>query len=61
MENNKLTKEELKELVGGDITNKNSTSGCVCWYNNTSLTNENSVDECRCICHTPTEQDIILG
>ena len=64
MENNKLTKEELNELVGGsvdvdevvvlnpdDIINKNSYWGCTCTYKNTSaISNENTVTNCTCQC-----------
>lgn len=55
-----LEEDEMSLLVGGlvnlaqlpdDILNKNSTSGCVCTYDNHStITNENGVDGCRCKC-----------
>ncbi|GEM_PF-2058731 len=57
----KLTKEELKELRGGnkstlisagdEIKNINETAKCFCTYSNmTSLINKNSVDGCLCTC-----------
>jgi hypothetical protein len=60
MEQINLTKEELKEFVGGhyesyklandDVNNVNTKSGCMCEYDNRSLTNSNSVDGCGCRC-----------
>ncbi|MDR2408092.1 MAG: hypothetical protein LBE13_08275 [Bacteroidales bacterium] len=60
MENIKLTKEELNELIGGqraevlqpaDIINSNSFMGCICYYNNLGVvTNKNSVNACYCEC-----------
>ncbi len=55
----KLTNEELAEIkglggipaAGDDIKNDNTVSGCVCYYNNTSLTtNSNGVSICTCEC-----------
>jgi len=57
--NRKLSKEELKELVGGifmdesrsDIINDNSHWGCRCTFNNNStISNKNSVQNCQCDC-----------
>jgi len=55
-----LTIEELAELQGGvmqktkameENTNHNSSSGCLCWYNNHSgVTNTNDVGGCLCSC-----------
>ncbi|MDR2408094.1 MAG: hypothetical protein LBE13_08285 [Bacteroidales bacterium] len=60
MENIKLTTEELNELIGGqraevlqpaDILNINSSTGCICYYNNSNaVENTNSVMTCRCYC-----------
>ncbi|MDR2145362.1 MAG: hypothetical protein LBE91_02745 [Tannerella sp.] len=58
----KLTKEELKNLVGGfvvlsaravdtDVKNSNGYLGCVCTYNNQgAIDNSNTVQGCRCEC-----------
>ena len=56
-----LTKEELKELIGGqlslqsvaaqDVNNSNTTFGCQCTYNNKSvISNSNSSNSCECLC-----------
>ncbi|MDR2145361.1 MAG: hypothetical protein LBE91_02740 [Tannerella sp.] len=55
-----LTKKELKELIGGSCTqmlqqfkssdNINETAGCICNYDNDSLTNSNAAVGCRCNC-----------
>lgn len=57
-----LTNEEMIYLLGGstmvlnefassDINNTNSTATCVCSYKNKSvITNDNSVNGCRCLC-----------
>ncbi|MDR2927329.1 MAG: hypothetical protein LBV41_03895 [Cytophagaceae bacterium] len=61
MDIQKLTQEELSELVGGvetgtveppNVLNKNNTAGCVCTYNNApqAIYNINSVDGCLCKC-----------
>jgi hypothetical protein len=60
MRNEKLTKEELNELVGGitwlksrekDINNLNQTDGCYCNYNNhAAVNNTNESVACQCHC-----------
>ena len=61
MKKSNLTKEELKELIGGqlslqsiasqDVDNNNSYSSCSCSYNNRSvISNTNSVTTCICKC-----------
>lgn len=51
--------KKLDELKGGtfsqsldEVTNLNTTKGCICYYNNDSesLTNVNDMAECRCTC-----------
>jgi len=64
MDKNKLTKEELSELVGGfveieeeqgrgvDIVNKNKEFGCLCTFKNQqTISNENEVFGCECRCN----------
>ncbi|MDR2835657.1 MAG: hypothetical protein LBV69_05590 [Bacteroidales bacterium] len=63
--NEKLTENELNELIGGiksnygtskndameEIKNLNSIAGCLCTFNNNqNLINENTVDGCQCNC-----------
>ena len=52
---NILNNKELDELKGGtfsqsldEVTNLNTTKGCICYYNNDSesLTNVNDMAEC---------------
>jgi hypothetical protein len=61
MDVQKLTQEELSELVGGvetgtveppSVVNTNNTATCVCTYYNApqSISNNNSVDGCLCKC-----------
>jgi hypothetical protein len=61
MDVQKLTQEELSELVGGvetgtvappSVSNKNSTATCVCTYYNAplSISNINSMSGCLCKC-----------
>jgi len=58
-----LTNEEMNELVGGvapqgttagDVVNKNSVNGCICYFNNTpQVTNE---PESTCTCINPNDK-----
>ena len=62
MDNKKLTKEELSQLLGGlvggngnslceDVENRNHGNKCKCTYNNTSnTTNVNVGEDCCCTC-----------
>lgn len=49
---NILSYDELSVLKGGKfaIRNVNSEVGCNCDYDNTSLTNKNTVGSCSCTC-----------
>ena len=59
-EMNKLTKGELKQLIGGicsssnndgDVVNLNKVEKCICYYNNQpKVTNDNQIEQCRCTC-----------
>lgn len=59
-----LTSNELEQLKGGiqstntgDVLNKNSVSGCICNYLNSSVVkNDNKVEYCSCICHVLPSQ-----
>jgi len=51
-----LTSEEMKELVGGKLTeltvrNKNDVKDCLCTYKNKSyIDNKNTTTGCHCMC-----------
>ena len=56
---NTLTKQELKQLIGGvsscesgEVVNLNTTEKCLCYFNNQPnyLTNDNQAEQCRCTC-----------
>lgn len=47
----KLTADELKQLKGGSIKNKNTVDDCRCtYYDAPSVRNTNSISGCSCEC-----------
>jgi hypothetical protein len=55
-----LTILELQSLKGGtDVTNSNTVSSCICFYNDVSaITNSNGVAGCQCQCSKPMPKDV---
>lgn len=62
-----LSIKELEQIIGGvsqtsepiDITNLNASSTCICDYIDlvVNVTNENTVDSCKCRCNAYIPQN----